>query len=41
MTPVERGLNCANGISQTRRILDQFTEKATKVMDMVKEMIKR
>jgi len=24
---MERGLNCVDGISKTRRILDQFTEK--------------
>jgi len=24
---MERGLNCANGISKTKRILDQFIEK--------------
>ena len=30
MTSMERGLNCVNGISKARRILDWFTEELGK-----------
>jgi len=30
MISMKRGLNCANGISKARRILDQFTKELEK-----------